>query len=78
MLFLLPSEKITNLIQRWFSRALCLYGQGLEIYAFIFLSNHVHILSNDTQGRLTAFMWDFQSNLAKAINRELGRKGRLA
>jgi len=76
MLFLLPTEKITNLIQCWFARSLCLYGQGLEIYAFIFLSNHFHILVNDTQGTLAAFMWYFQSNLAKAINRELGRKGR--
>ena len=76
MLFLLPTEKITNLIQCWFARALCLYGQGLEVYAFIFLSNHFHFLVNDTHGTLAAFMWYFQSNLAKAVNRELNRKGR--
>ena len=76
MLFLLPTEQITEIIQCWFARALCLFGQGLEIYAFIFLSNHFHILCNDTKGTLAAFMWYFQGNVAKAINREIGRKGR--
>ena len=75
-LFLLPSKKVTKLIQCWFARALCRYGQGLEIYAFIFLSNHFHLLVNDTQGTLAAFLWYFQGNLAKAVNRELGRKGK--
>ena len=76
MLFLLPRKKITELIQCWFARAICLYGGGLEIYAFIFLSNHFHLLVNDTRGTLATFMWYFQGNLAKAVNRELGRKGR--
>ena len=40
MLLLLPTERITEIIQCWFARALCLYGKGLEIYAFVFLSNH--------------------------------------
>ena len=40
MFLLLPNETITNIIQCWFARAVCLYGDGLEIYAFIFLSNH--------------------------------------
>jgi hypothetical protein len=40
MFFLLPTDRITEIIQCWFARALCLYGQGLEIYAFIFLMSH--------------------------------------
>jgi hypothetical protein len=76
MFLMLPTERITKIIQCWFARALCLYGQGLEIYAFIFLSNHAHFLVNDTGGTLAAFMWYFQGNVAKAINKELGRKGK--
>ena len=76
MLLFLPSKRITQIIQGWFARAFCLFGRGLEIYAFIFLGNHLHILCRDTAGTLAAFMWYFQSNVARAINDELGRKGR--
>ena len=76
MFLLLPKGRITEIIQCWFSRALCLFGQGIEVYAFIFLSDHFHVLLRDTQGTLAAFMWYFQGNVAKAINEELGRKGR--
>jgi putative transposase len=76
MMFLLPTDRTTETIQSWFARALCLFGQGIEIYAFIFLSNHFHILVRDTKGTLAAFMCYFQANVAKAINKELGRKGR--
>jgi REP element-mobilizing transposase RayT len=76
MFLMLPNDRITEIIQCWFARALCLFGDGIEIYAFIFLSNHWHALLKDTKGTLAAFMWYFQGNVAKAINRELGRKGR--
>ena len=76
MFLLLPSKQSTEIIQCWFARALCLFGQGIEIYAFVFLGNHWHALLRDTNGTLAAFMWYFQGNVAKAINKELGRKGR--
>jgi hypothetical protein len=75
MLFLLPTERVNKIIQCWFARSLNRYGQGLEIYAFIFLSNHFHLLVKDTKGSLAAFMCYFQANIAKAVNKELGRKG---
>ena len=68
MHFLLPTKRITDIIQCWFARALCLYGKGIEISAFVFLSNHWHILCRDTKGTLAAFMWYFQGNVARAIN----------
>lgn len=73
--FLLPKRNIINLIGAWFGRALALYGDGIELYAFIFLSNHLHILCKDTKGQLSKVMWYFQLNIAKAVNRELGRQG---
>jgi putative transposase len=76
MFLMMPTPAVTKIIQSWFAKALCRFGDGLEIYAFIFLSNHFHILCRDTKGTLAAFMWYFQGNVAKAINKELGRKGR--
>ena len=74
-LFLLPSHTVNHMIGYWLARAHELYGQGLDIFAFVFLSNHYHILLRDTSGNLSRFMGYFQGNVAKAINEHLGRKG---
>ena len=70
---LLPSARINALIGAWLGRAMEKFGDGIDLYGFIFLSNHFHLLLRDTKGQLAKFMWYFQTNLAKAINRELGR-----
>ena len=74
-LLMLPNEKINFIIGYWFARALEKYGKGLKVFAFIFLSNHFHILLRDTRGNLARFMCYFQANVARAINEILGRKG---
>jgi len=76
MFLLQPTKNTISLIQGWFAKALCEFGDGLDIYAFVFLGNHYHILLKDNKGTLAAFLWYFQANLARAVNRELGRKGR--
>jgi len=73
-LFLLPSKRVNHLVGAWLARSLEKFGEGIELYGFIFLSNHFHLLLRDTKGQLSKFMWYFQTNLAKAINRALGRK----
>lgn len=73
-LLLLPLAGINDLIGSWLARALEKYGDGIDLYGFIFLGNHFHLLLRDTKGQLSKFMWYFQTNLAKAINRALGRK----
>jgi REP element-mobilizing transposase RayT len=73
--FLLPKPKINRLIGAWLAKALQEHGDGIQLYAFIFLSNHLHLLLRDTKGQLAELMWFFQSNLARAVNRELGRHG---
>ena len=73
--FLLPKPHIIELIGAWLAKAQKEHGDGIELYAFIFMSNHLHLLLKDTKGQLAKFMWFFQLNLAKAINRELGRQG---
>ena len=74
-LFLLPNPKVNFIIGYWFTRALKKYGRGLKIYAFIFLSNHFHILLKDTMGNLARFMCYFEANVARAVNQILGRRG---
>ncbi len=71
--FLLPATAVNEIICYWFTRTLASYGDGIEVYAFCFLSNHFHILLKDTKGTLAKFMGIFQSNVGKAINREIGR-----
>lgn len=73
-LLLLPIAGINDLIGAWLARALEKYGDGIDLYGFVFLGNHFHLLLRDTKGQLSKFMWYFQTNLAKAINRALGRK----
>ena len=73
--FFLPKPRISQLIGSWLAKALKEYGDGIEIFSFIFLSNHLHLLLRDTKGQLAQFMWYFQLNVGKAISRELGRRG---
>jgi len=74
-LFLLPKPTVLKLIGVWLAKSLAEHGDGIELYAFVFLSNHFHLLLRDTKGQLAEFMWFFQLNLAKAVNRHLGRGG---
>ena len=73
--FMLPKPRINQLIGAWLAKALEEHGDGIQLYAFIFLSNHLHLLLRDARGQLAEFMWFFQLNLARAVNRELGRRG---
>lgn len=70
-----PTDAVVEIIQYWFARALTLHGSGIEVYAFVFMSNHFHILLRDTRGQLAQFMGYFQSNAAREINELLDRKG---
>lgn len=72
---LLPSEKTNSTIGYWLARALSKFGQGISVYAFSFLTNRFSLLLRDGAGTLAQFMGYFLSNVAKAINRELGRSG---
>ena len=75
MFFLLPTETINHLITFWLAKAKNEAGSNIEIYAFIFLANHFHIILKDPDGQLPAFMCYFQGNLARAVNLEHHRSG---
>jgi putative transposase len=72
---LLPKGRVNDLVREWLARAYLFVGGDIGIYAFVFLSNHFHLLLCDTSGCLARFMCFFEANLARAVNRELGRHG---
>jgi REP element-mobilizing transposase RayT len=75
MFFLLPRKEVNELIRFWMAKAVSKYARNIEIFAFCFLSNHFHVLCRDPGGELAIFMSYFQGNLAKAVNKLIGRKG---
>jgi len=75
MFLMKPEKLVVHLIRFWLSRAKQLHGPGIEIYGFCFLSNHFHILLRDPCGELPAFIGYFSGNVAKAVNRVIGRTG---
>ncbi|MBN2525789.1 MAG: transposase [Deltaproteobacteria bacterium] len=74
--FVLPTKENNKAIRYWLAKSKNKHGKHIEIYAFIFLSNHFHILLRDPAGELPRFMNYFQGNLARAINRNIKRKGK--
>ncbi len=75
LFLLLPTMEKNKIIGGWLGRALHLYRKDIEIFAFCFLSNNFNLLLRDKTGKLGEFMWYFELNLSKAVNRENKRKG---
>lgn len=73
---LLPTKEVNQAVLFWLTKSMVKYGKGIKIFAFVFMSNHFHILLQDTEGQIPKFMGYMQSNIAVSINRLLGRKGR--
>jgi REP element-mobilizing transposase RayT len=48
---------------------------GIEIFAFVFMSNHFHLLARSKSLQMHLFMRDFQGQLARKLNRYWGRTG---
>ena len=47
--------------------AFCQKKKGLEIYAYVIMSNHLHILAKSGKGGMSKFIHDFKSYTAKQI-----------
>ncbi len=70
--FLRPSARTLAIIAGLFASYLEQFD-GIEVYAFCFLSNGFRILLRDTRGELPRFMQGFKRELAVEINKLLGR-----
>jgi REP element-mobilizing transposase RayT len=45
----------------------CQQNKGLEIYAFVIMSNHIHLMIRSEKGKLSEIVHDFKSFTAKKI-----------
>lgn len=69
---LLTSSPIVDAIVRY-CLALCLSESEVQLYAFVFESNHYHMLLGDPEGKLSKFVERFDCLVARALNAHYGR-----
>jgi REP element-mobilizing transposase RayT len=70
--FFLRPSRLTNEVALYVL-ALAAQRYGVLVHAFCFLSNHLHLVTTDQDGRLPAFMQYLDSLVARAVNASLGR-----
>lgn len=70
--FFLRPCRATNDIVR-FALANSAKRYGVRLHAFCVLSDHMHLVLTDVEGRLPDFMRDLDSLIARAVNASLGR-----
>lgn len=74
-LFLRPSTEVNNAIGAVLADSQNRYP--VDIFEFVFLSNHLHIALRSRDGQISAFMQYLKSNIAVELNRLHGRHGHL-
>jgi REP element-mobilizing transposase RayT len=68
--FLRPSRAVNEIVL--FVLAAKAQRYGVLVHALCVLSNHIHLVITDAQGRLPDFMRDFDSLVARAVNASIG------
>jgi REP element-mobilizing transposase RayT len=71
--FLRPCEEVNAIVLGLLAKMADRYG--IEIFAFVFMSNHFHLLARSKSLQMHLFMRDFQGQLARKLNRHWGRSG---
>jgi len=74
-LWLRPDPQCRAIIGEWLGRAVRRFE--IDLFFFVFMSNHFHMGLRAPNDNVDAFMAYFQSNVARAINRLRGREGPL-
>jgi len=64
---LTPNGQLNNLVGGVLAKALSKYQ--IELYAFVFTSNHFHLMLKTKEGELSRFMSFLQANIAKEVGR---------
>ena len=49
----------------------CQYKKGLEIYAYVIMSNHIHLLAKSANGNLSGIIRDFKRHTSKKIVKQV-------
>ncbi len=70
--FLLPSATVTQVFEYALARAAA--TTGVELHAWMCMSNHYHMVVTDPHGALPVFMKQFNSLVARMLNRCYGRR----
>ena len=69
--FFKPTTRARSIMAYCLARAASQYS--VEIHAFLFHVNHLHLVVSDPQAELPAFMHCLDTNLARSLNAHLGR-----
>ena len=72
--FLRPDRPTSHAVLEWLARAQLVWP-GIRLFAVCVMSNHVHLLVQDTDGELAEWASYFLGNLARAVNSIRGRSG---
>lgn len=72
--FLRPDPKTNAAVLEWLTRAQLAFP-GIAVFGLVVMSNHIHLVLQDTKGELAAWASYFFGNLARAINAIRGRSG---
>jgi REP element-mobilizing transposase RayT len=72
-LFLRPSERTNEIVGGVLARAARL--TGVELFAFVFASNHVHLLVRAPRGNISQFMQHLLTNVSKKVGMVIGWRG---
>ena len=74
--FLRPDRETTEWIAYWLARASRRHPM-IVLYGVVAMSNHLHLLVRDRGSALSSFMGYFMGNLAKTLNGQRQRQGRV-
>ena len=69
--FLRPDRRVTAVFE--YVLAWCASKHGVQVHAYVAMSNHYHLVLTDVRGSLPAFTQDFHSLVARAVNCLRGR-----
>jgi putative transposase len=64
--FLRPDRRVTAVFE--YLLGYCAGKHGIQIHAYVAMSNHYHLVLTDVRGTLPAFTQDFHSLVARAVN----------
>jgi putative transposase len=69
------SDSIPNILGSWLARGVERFG--IDLYGFVWMSNHVHLLIKAPHDNFAEFMGYLNGQTATNVNRFLGRKNQL-
>jgi hypothetical protein len=73
-LFMTPKKGIRDIVGGCLGRALSLYA--IDLFGYVFLSNHYHLIIRATEGELAEFMCHLNGNIAKKVGKQIGWSGK--